>query len=62
MLTDEDLRRDTRPASDSRRGLLAKHIIRMAYLRGLGRYRRADDAVAAIAAEQARVMVAEALA
>jgi hypothetical protein len=60
MLTDEDLRRDTRPASDLRRGLLAKHIIRIAYLRGLGRYRRADEAVAAIAAEQARAVASEA--
>lgn len=61
MMSDEELLRDTRPASELRRGLLAESIIRMAYLRGLGRLRRVGEAVEAIAADQARCAAPDAM-
>ena len=54
MLTDAELLRDQRPAAELKRALLAESIIRLARLRGLGRFRRVGEALAAIAAEQAR--------
>ena len=54
MLTDAELLRDKRPAAELKRALLAESIIRLARLRGLGRFRRVGEALAAIATEQTR--------
>jgi hypothetical protein len=48
------LPRDSRPAADLRRALKAGTICKIAYLRGLGRFLRMDDALAAIAAADAQ--------
>jgi hypothetical protein len=40
LIADDDLVRDPRPAAELRHALLAPTIIRMARLRGLGRFTR----------------------
>jgi hypothetical protein len=51
-ISDEQLLADPRPAEELRRALKAATVCRIAYLRGLGRFLRMDDAIAAIAADQ----------
>lgn len=54
LIPDEILLHDPRPAAELRRALLAPTICRIARLRGLGRFTRMGDALAAIEADRAR--------
>ena len=53
-LSDAELLAEDRPAAELRRALKARTVCRIAYLRGLGRYARMDEALDAIAAADAR--------
>lgn len=47
-ITDADLLRERRPVAELRRALLAPQILRLARLRGLGKFTKKDLALAAL--------------
>lgn len=62
MVTDDMLRRDTRPPEALTRALTARLVIRLARLQGFGSHRRLGDALEAIRAGRAAALTKQELA